>query len=310
MNKEKFLPPHPLNTAVLFLVFNRLDTAKRVFEEISKAKPPRLYIASDGSRDEKEDEKVQEVRKYLLSRIDWDCEVKTLFRDKNLGCKLAVSGAISWFFQNEEMGIVLEDDCLPSQSFFWYCEELLLRYKDAEDVYMISGDNISDISIQEDYTFIKYALIWGWASWARVWKKYDVDIENWHTKKSEILSNIGQNADAKRYWKSIFEKMYRKEIDTWDYQLTYLLLKDNAKCAVPQKNLISNIGFGEDATHTLDVDDKKANIKRSEVCFPIKYTDFTKMNDRLNEYYETNEFSKSSIFVRVINKLKRMYNEM
>ena len=129
--KINFIPPHPLNTAVLFLVFNRLDTTKQVFEAIRQAKPPRLYIAADGVREAKdgEDEKVKAVRDYITSNIDWECEVKTLFREQNFGCKMAVSGAIDWFFQNEEMGIILEDDCLPSQSFFWFCQDLLEKYK-------------------------------------------------------------------------------------------------------------------------------------------------------------------------------------
>ena len=124
-----FSPPYSLNTAVLFLVFNRLDTSKQVFQAISQAKPPRLYVAADGARVSKEgeSEKVQAVRDYIMQNIDWKCEVKTLFRDENLGCKYAVSGAITWFFQNEEQGIILEDDCLPNQSFFWFCEELLER---------------------------------------------------------------------------------------------------------------------------------------------------------------------------------------
>ena len=128
---NEFKPPHQLNTAVLFLVFNRLKTTKQVFKAIRKAKPPRLYIAADGARIDQKDEskKVIEVREYISSNIDWECEVKTLFRERNHGCKLAVSEAIDWFFENEEMGIILEDDCLPSQSFFWFCEELLEKFK-------------------------------------------------------------------------------------------------------------------------------------------------------------------------------------
>ena len=129
---SKFTPPHPLNTAVLFLVFNRLDTTKQVFEAIQQAKPPRLYVAADGARELKEGEAeiVKAVREFVIQNIDWECEVKTLFREQNHGCKMAVSGAIDWFFANEEKGIILEDDCLPSQSFFWFCEELLYKYKD------------------------------------------------------------------------------------------------------------------------------------------------------------------------------------
>lgn len=161
-----FTPPYPLNTAVLFLVFNRPDTTKQVFEAIRKAKPPRLYVAADGPRLNRagEEEKVKAVREYLMDNIDWSCEVKTLFRQENLGCKYAVSGAITWFFEHEEMGIILEDDCLPSQSFFWFCEELLNRYNNDTRIFLISGFN----SINKwknnsfDYLFSYYGSIWGW----------------------------------------------------------------------------------------------------------------------------------------------------
>ena len=133
---------NPLITPVLFIVFNRLDKTRQVFEAIRQARPPFLYIASDGARFNKEGEleKVQAVRDFIIQNIDWKCEVKTLFRKKNLGCKYAVSGAISWFFNNVDQGIILEDDCLPSKSFFWYCEELLEKYKHDNSIYLISGE--------------------------------------------------------------------------------------------------------------------------------------------------------------------------
>ena len=123
-DKMNLLHKKPLSTAVLFLVFNRLDTTKEVFKAIRKAKPSRIYIASDGPRKIKNNEadKVKEVRSYIINNIDWQCDVNTLFREENLGCKIAVSTAIDWFFDNEEQGIILEDDCFPSQSFFWFCE--------------------------------------------------------------------------------------------------------------------------------------------------------------------------------------------
>ena len=157
MKTKEFIPPYPLKTAVLFLIFNRLDTTKQVFEEIRKAKPPRLYIAADGPRENKEGEKekVGAVRKYVLENIDWNCEVKTLFRDKNLGCGKAVSQAITWFFENEEMGIILEDDCLPSQSFFWFCEKLLKKYNKEKRIMLITGTSylFNEIERKEDYFF-------------------------------------------------------------------------------------------------------------------------------------------------------------
>ena len=191
MNKiESYTPPHPLNTAVLFLVFNRIDTTKKVFEAIRQAKPPRLYIAADGARESKdEEEKVNAVRDYVSSNIDWDCEIKTLFNEKNLGCKMAVSGAIDWFFDNEEMGIILEDDCLPSQSFFWFCEEMLAKYKDDMRVWHVAGNNFHfGWKRDEDYSYYFggiYGSIWGWASWRTRWNHYDVEMKNYDEVKSK-----------------------------------------------------------------------------------------------------------------------------
>lgn len=307
---QPFNPPHPLSTAVLFLVFNRLDTTKQVFEAIRQAKPPRLYIAADGARETKEGEveKVQAVRDYVMENIDWDCEVKTLFREKNLGCKYAVSGAITWFFENEEQGIILEDDCLPSQSFFWYCEELLEKYKNDETVYLISGDarGPESFGMQEDYGFCKYPMIWGWASWARVWKNYDPEILDWPTVRDTLPASISTYKPTVSFWKKTFEQLYRKGIDTWDFQFCYLLLKNKGRCIVPSVNLITNIGFGEDATHTLSPESEAANRKRFEVFLPIKHQSCANTENKINEFYDRYEFSERLFVVRVINKLAKL----
>lgn len=307
---KPFTPPHPLNTAVLFLVFNRLDTTKQVFEAISQAKPPRLYIAADGAREAKEGEaeKVQAVRDYVMENIDWDCEVKTLFREKNLGCKYAVSGAITWFFENEEQGIILEDDCLPSQSFFWYCEELLNKYKNDETVYLISGDarGPESFGMKEDYGFCKYPMIWGWASWARVWQNYDPEISDWPKVRDTLPASISTYKPTVRFWKSTFEQLYRKEIDTWDFQFTYLLLKNGGKCIVPKINLISNVGFGADATHTFSPESEAANRMRFEIKIPLEHQPSIFSEEMINNFYDRSEFSSKSFVVRIINKLSRL----
>ena len=150
-----------LNTPILFLIFNRLDTTKKVFETIKKNKPSKLYIASDGARVHKQGEKeiVQQVRDFVLENIDWNCEVQTLLRQENLGCKEAVSSAISWFFKNEEMGIILEDDCLPDDSFFYFCQDLLIKYQNDTRIWLITGTNdlVEDVSTdKEAYYFSKY----------------------------------------------------------------------------------------------------------------------------------------------------------
>lgn len=303
---DKFVPPHPLKTPVLFLVFNRPDTTKQVFEAIRKAKPPRLYVAADGPRANKpgEDEKVKAVRNYVINNVDWDCEVKTLFRDKNLGCKYAVSGTITWFFENEEMGIILEDDCLPSQSFFWFCEELLERYKDDERIGMISGDNFQKgIKRGEaDYYFSVYNHIWGWASWANRWKNYDVNLN--HIKDSSFIDEIFENKQTKNYWKAIFNDMKQHKIDTWDYQWTFTLWNNKQLTILPNTNMIENIGFGADATHTT-AESEFANLKAYELELKTHPKD-VKRDLEADKFTSKLMFEEKTLFERVVNKLKRI----
>lgn len=299
-----FTPPHPLNTAVLFLVFNRLDTTKQVFEAIRQAKPPRLYIAADGAREAKEGEteKVNAVREYIISNIDWECEVKTLFREQNYGCKMAVSGAIDWFFENEEMGIILEDDCLPSQSFFWFCEELLERYKDDMRVWHISGATI--VNKKNDvfsYHFSSYPGIWGWASWANRWEKYDVGINNFIYQKSMDFNN---NIDI-NYWKEIFLNVKENRIDTWDFQWIFTMWNSNGLSISPNLNQIQNIGFGADATHTQNQESELSKMETYNIV-KIYHPYEVAIDINIDMYMKKKYFSRKSFFFKVISKIKRM----
>ncbi len=314
---QEFIPPKPFETAVLFLVFNRLDTAKEVFAEIKKAKPPRLYIASDGAREVKHGESdiVNAVRNYILDNIDWDCEVKTLFRDQNLGCKYAVSSAITWFFDNEEQGIILEDDCLPSQSFFWYCEELLNKYKNNDKVKVISGDNRFDQltkNSSELYSFMSYALIWGWASWRRVWQSYDVELTS--ISEPEFLNSKfykNKRRRVRRYWLKIFREMKsNKPINTWDYQLSFSIFIRDGVCIVPNTNLISNIGFGDGATHTLQSDGLSSNYPRKEINLRKKHLEKIHINHKLEYIFENACAIDLPFMARVIRKIIFLYNKL
>lgn len=304
---ELFTPPCPLNTAVLFLVFNRLDTTKEVFQAIRKAEPPRLYVAADGARAKKAGEaaKVNAVRDYILDNIDWECQVVTLLRDENLGCKYAVSTAISWFFENEEQGIILEDDCLPSQSFFWYCEDLLNRFRENRNVFSISGDSCrhAEIEIPEDYGFCKYPLIWGWASWADRWCEYDVAIEEWPKIKDQLVPTISTHKATRRFWKDTFEAMFRGEIDTWDYQVSFLAFRTESLCVVPKQNMIKNIGFGADATHTFDVNSQCSNSEIGDVKFPLAHNFSVQNSLLISDFYDRNVFARKDILTRVFLKL-------
>jgi hypothetical protein len=305
---KKFTPPEPLETAVLFLVFNRLDTTKQVFEAIREAKPPRLYIAADGARETKEGEKekIQTVRDFILNNIDWDCEVKTLFRENNLGCKMAVSGAIDWFFENEEQGIILEDDCLPSQSFFWYCEELLNKYKDDMRVGQIGANNFQNgIKRGEaDYYFSVFSHIWGWASWANRWEKYDVNLST--INNTEFIDKLFKNNKHSSYWIDVFKKMKNQEIDTWDYQWTLTLWSNKQLSISPNINLISNIGFGAEATHTTSAESEFSKLQAYELVLKNHPKDIIR-NYQADEYTSKMVFYNKNIIQRILNKFLMIF---
>jgi len=302
-----FVAPHPLNTAVLFLVFNRLDTAKQVFEAIRQAKPPRLYVAADGAREAKEGEakKVKEVRKYIMENIDWECEVKTLFREQNFGCKMAVSGAIDWFFENEEMGIILEDDCLPSQSFFWFCEELLERYKDDMRVWNIGGYKHPYLNADEySYNFSRFTQIWGWASWANRWQYYDVTLSKFKDNKKllkeyEFFREKFENKSRIK----ILDKVLNGKIDTWDYQWNFTVRTNNGLSIRPSVNLIRNIGFGQDATHTFGKNKMIKNNTTSQISFPLSHPNFIMVYRKDDEI-----FGKKNLDSRLLSRIKRKLN--
>jgi len=306
---KEFIPPHPLKTAVLFLIFNRLDTTKQVFEAIRKAKPPRLYIAADGPRKNKpgEDEKVRAVRKYVMNNIDWECEVKTLFRDKNLGCKYAVSSAITWFFENEEMGIILEDDCLPSQSFFWFCEELLERYKDDMRVWHISGNNFGfdKSGLKNTYSFIRFPQVWGWATWKNRWKEYDEDLADFQIDFNNNLDIKATLCLTNNEIKKMIERFFlsaNNKIDTWDYQWHATVIKNNGLCIFPSCNLISNLGDGDDATHTKG-DKERTHLNKYEINFPLTHVKNYFIDYELEKYIKKKmNISGQSIVYRILKK--------
>lgn len=241
-------------TPVLLLSFNRNDTVKQVFEAIAREKPKRLYLASDGPRAEVagEAENVLAVRKYLLDNVSWNCEVKTLFRDKNLGCKYAVSKALSWFFENEEMGIILEDDCYPSHGFFGFCTELLEKYKYDKNIGMISGRNELGVYKPESGYFVtSRGFIWGWATWRRAYSGFNVEIGGHNTRINTLQLLLRSTSMVEFLYRWLCVKMIvNKQVNSWGYPWGLYLLLNKYKSIIPSCNLIKNIGGGNNATHT------------------------------------------------------------
>lgn len=271
------IPGNNFNTPVLLIVFNRLNTTKEVFSAIKTVKPLKFFIAADGPRPDRtcEAEKCNEIRKWILENIDWDCEVKTLFQEKNLGCGLGPAAAISWFFNNVEEGIILEDDCVPDVTFFEYCSELLNKYRNDKRISIISGTNIDKQQIYtplyESYFFSVIPLTWGWATWKRNWDKFDFQIKKWETiNRKRFLKYIFKDKRYYRVWELWYNQIYKDPpVDIWDYQFFFSSFINKQLAIIPKVNLISNIGHDSDATHTTTADDIMGNIKRKSIKFPL-----------------------------------------
>lgn len=298
-----------LNTPILFLIFNRPDNTSRVFAEIKKTRPKKLFIAADGARKDKEGEQklCDLTRKTVIENIDWDCEVKTLFREENMGCGKAVSSAITWFFQNVEQGIILEDDCLPHPDFFPFCEELLNKYKDNEKILHISSNNYQDGVIRGDgsYFFSENVEIWGWATWKRTWNKYKFSLEYLDdTDIFNTLKNTSLVEENKKHLASIFLKMKNKMIDTWDYQYVYTILSNKGICIMPNVNLVSNIGFGENSTHTKENTSIYANCEVYPIM-PLIHPTKIQLNTDADKYFYQ-KYLKTSFSKKFLNKIKNI----
>jgi hypothetical protein len=294
---------------VLFLIFNRPDVTNIVFETIRLYKPNKLYIAADGPRKNisSEIQLCEETRK-IVNNINWDCEVKTLFRNENLGCKLAVAGALNWFFDYEEDGIILEDDVVPNIDFFNFCEFSLNKYKDENRIMMITGHNhLSNNDFISSYFFSKLYSIWGWATWKRAWKLYDIDMKKWDDKqvKKDIKYSTNKNYIWKNY-KYTFDSLKTYYIDTWDIQWSFTCLINNGLCVTPKVNLITNIGVV--GTHSKIITDCHF-LKAYSLDNPINYTlPETFITNSLydEEYYKLRikYANRRYFFINILIKLK------
>ncbi|MDR6193703.1 nucleotide-diphospho-sugar transferase [Siphonobacter sp. SORGH_AS_0500] len=302
-----------LDVPVLFLMFNRPDLSVQVFAKIREVQPKALYVALDGPRGTHplDAERVSQCL-AILKGVDWPCEVKTLVRQKNLGCGLAVSSAISWFFEQEPMGIILEDDCVPDASFFSFCRELLYRYEHHTEVMHIGGVNFQNGKQRGEgsYYFTKICHVWGWASWRRAWKLYDYEMADFtQFEANNSISEVIEGKKNQKLWIDNFKLVLNKKINTWDYQWVYTIWSHKGLCILPNQNLITNIGFISEATHT-KTDDVIYSNKVTQPLLKIVHP------DKIEEDIEATKFSLKTVsnsrniwylrYIKIKKKLRLM----
>lgn len=296
------------DTPILFMAFNRPDVTRVVFRAIREIRPQRLYIAADGPRPDVPADVANcaEVRAIALE-VDWDCEVQTLYREQNLGCMIACTEAIRWFFDQEEEGIVLEDDCLPSASFFPYCASLLEKYRTDARIVHINGNNFNTQSVLQttySYHFVRYPQVWGWATWKRAWDRFDAslalfpDFDDYSffkymgiTKKEFLI--------LRKRWQDVYQ---RKINNVWDYQWHFINFLEGNLVVAPKQNLVSNLGFQENATHTVGSDPLKEKLPVGEIAFPLIHPPCLFVDNLLNANYK-NFMVHENIMTKVKRKL-------
>lgn len=243
----------PISTPVLLILFNRPSHVQRLLDRLRQVRPTLLFVAVDGPRMSHPTDVEQVARSIsLINSIDWPCTIHRLIREQNLGCKKGVSSSINWFFSKVEEGIILEDDCLPDPAFFSFCTDLLTRYRQNEQVMHINGTNLAAGHwwSSDSYLFTKVCHVWGWASWRRAWQHYDINMTDYPTQRIKLINQLVHNENSRFYWRKAFDETYAGKIDTWDYQWVFSIWLADGLCILPAVNMISNIGFNHDATHT------------------------------------------------------------
>jgi hypothetical protein len=290
-----------MHTPVSFFIFKRPDTTKKVFEAIRQAKPSKLFVIADGARPERigESEKCEATR-AIIEKVDWDCEVIKEYSDINLGCAKRVSSGLDFVFNQVEEAIILEDDCLPDQTFFPFCEELLEKYRFDHRINSISGNNVQFGRKRTNYSyyFSVYNHSWGWATWRRAWQNYDLYIKLWkEIQQTNYLQNILIDSEAVGYWSRIFESVYENPLGiTWDYQWLFTNWMQNSLTIIPNRNLVTNIGFGVDATHCIDSGNSKYdNMSVSQIYFPLKHPPYIIRDLKADRFTQGTMFKETQI---------------
>lgn len=282
---------------ILVLAFNRPDYVIKALEPIMVYQPERLYLACDGPRDEKSGESrlVEATQKVMLDSVDWPCDIKTLFRKANLGCARAVYKAITWFFEHEEYGIIIEDDVIVGQDFFKLCEDLLPCYRDFNNVMQISAMNFSNLSTSNTYTFQKKPFVWGWATWKRAWEKMDMEMKEWPSfKMKSLLNDYGwfQTLMMWRSWRTTYNNIAKSTL--WATRWHFSVISNDGICICSKANLVVNIGFVEGTHYSDNTINPYSYLRIGSLLFPIIHPSKIEM-DRNQLRIDNNDFTRIKI---------------
>lgn len=263
-----------LGTPVAFFVFNRPDTTAQVFEQIRAAEPPELFVVADGPRAECAEDAGRCVAvREIVEAVDWNCAVHRLYRDTNVGLPEAVYEGLDWVFEQVPEAIVLEDDTVPNHGFFRFCEALLDRYRDDDRVMMINGTNRLETwkAARQDYHFVTYQGVWGWATWRDAWRLYDPGMRAWTdgAARERIRQHL-EDPERYEYYRRRFQRSYDGVSPAWSRMWRFAVLANEGLCAVPSRNLVTNVGFDERAVHTTDPEAELAALPRQELSFPLE----------------------------------------
>jgi hypothetical protein len=295
------------------LVFNRPDTTARVFEVVASVRPRKLLVVADGPRPNLPGEaEACAATRRITEKIHWPCEVLRNYADTNRGCARRVATGIEWVFQNVEEAIILEDDCVPDPTFFRFCDEMLERYRDDERVMCISGDNFQGGRRRTDdsYYFSLFTHIWGWATWRRAWRHFDLDMALWPAfRDGGRLNDLLDDEDAVAYWQAIFDQVHRHEIDTWDFSWLFSAWVCGALTILPNVNLVTNIGFDARASHTTTAD-AALRVAAEAMAFPLRHPHFVVRDSRADRFTQMHHFSpplesKRSLPRRLLGAVRR-----
>ncbi len=271
----KMIEVSPLQVPIAFIIFNRPETTRRVFEQIARVRPIRLHIIADGPRpDVPEDNMRCRQARQFIQEINWECDLTCDISETNLGIKERISSGLNGLFSKVNKAIILEDDCLPNISFFYYCEQLLTRFENDPRVMMVSGTNfVGELNpIPYSYYYSNIPLIWGWATWASSWEQYDGAMRLWpEVRDRGLLAGLFPNPRHRQYWEKRLQWTYEGRLNTWDYCWILACWVNRALTTIPSGNLVGNIGFGNHATHTLGSHNPWMDMQTQEMAFPLKH---------------------------------------